>query len=121
MPVAKMASNYLAEVTDKKGNKLVVEMRADGYFNASKMCKSTKRLWADYRRNNRTHEFLEELASATQLTVSGGENSLVYTKNGGTAPGTWVHRKVEVSPCAKSHTAPGAVVVVRGITQEIPY
>lgn len=92
--MSKMDTNYLTNVTDKKGNTLEIEMRPDGYFNASKMCKSTKRLWADYRRNNRTQEFLEELAEATNLSVSAPENSLVYTKNGGLAPGTWVHRKV---------------------------
>lgn len=90
MPIAKMASNYLAEVTDKKGNRLVVEMRPDGYFNATKMCQSTKKLWGNYFQNNRTHEFLEELAG----TLDQPKGALIQSQKGGVSQGTWVHRKV---------------------------
>ncbi len=93
----KMASNYLTQVTDKKGNVLEIEMRADGYFNATKMCKSTKKLWGHYFDTGRTREFLEELSECTKVSITpdGSETAaLVVSRKGGPFKGTWVHRQV---------------------------
>ena len=92
-----MASNFLTQVTDKNGNVLEIEMRADGYFNASKMCKSTKKQWNHYFDRDRAREFFEELSCSLDIPVtpSTAESpALIVCKKGGTSPGTWVHRKV---------------------------
>ena len=95
MPPAKMASNYLTDVMDKNGNLMKIERRADGYFNASLMCKSTKKQWVRYFDHPRTAEFLEELSSNLEIAVKSCDGSaLIYSKNGGSSPGTWVHPNI---------------------------
>ncbi len=113
-----MASNYLAEVTDKKGNKLVVEMRADGYFNASKMCQSTKKLWGNYYQVQRTRDFLHELSELVQLPITATEGqALIVSKKGGVAQGTWVHRKVSTKHLQFQYRLCMAFCGVRAILQ----
>ncbi len=85
-----MTAEQLTKVADKKYNVLNVELRGDGYFNASRICKNTKRLWTDYQRNKRTQELLEQLAHITNCAPA----DLVQSKNGGVTPGTWVHPAV---------------------------
>lgn len=70
--------------------KMVVETRADGYVNASKLCKASKKLWGNYFQNNRTHEFLEELAG----TLDQPKGALIQSQKGGVSQGTWVHPTV---------------------------
>ena len=89
MPPAKMASNYLTEVMDKKGNMMKIEMRADGYFNASLMCKSTNKRWDHYVENLRTKEFFDEISTVIGVPA----NEITQTIRGPKG-GVWAHRKV---------------------------
>ncbi|KAK9826957.1 hypothetical protein WJX74_001647 [Apatococcus lobatus] len=96
-----MPSNYLTQVTDTKGNVLKVEMRADGYFNATKMCKSTQKRWDHYLENQRTQEFLEELSQNLSLPVQATGPSpvvqpMIHTMRGAKG-GIWIHRKVAIN------------------------
>ncbi|RYE96587.1 MAG: KilA-N domain-containing protein, partial [Oxalobacteraceae bacterium] len=65
----KMMSNFSKSVTDKNGNVLQIELRPDGYFNATKMCKSTNKQWGHYYSAQKTREFLDELARNTGVPV----------------------------------------------------
>lgn len=78
MSESKMISPYTTSTRDSKGRELLVEVRADGYFNATKMCVSSKKAWGGYRRNQKTEEFLGTLARNEKLDV----NVLVESKVG---------------------------------------
>ena len=99
-----MTSNFLASV-DAKGKTFEVEIRPDGFFNATKMCKTSGKAWKGYERNRTTKEFLNELSSDLKVPVT----DLIDSKNGGNDHyGTWVHQLV--SPCLGS---PYSFLVVR--------
>lgn len=69
---------------------VVTEVRAsDGFVNATKICNSAGRLWADFYRNRRTKKFLESLSSEVNLPIK----NLVDCK-WGAHQGTWVHPRV---------------------------
>ncbi len=69
MGTTKMVSNYLTSTEDSKGRELCVEMRPDGYFNATKMCKSSGKAWGHYKENRKTEEFLKTLSNAEGVPV----------------------------------------------------
>jgi hypothetical protein len=74
----------------------VIEQRvADGYINATAMCKAAGRQFNDYVRLSLTGRFLEELSSETGIPVSG----LVQSIKGGSPDrqGTWVHPQVAIN------------------------
>ncbi|KAK9816104.1 hypothetical protein WJX74_003750, partial [Apatococcus lobatus] len=100
MPNPNMSSdtmpNFVTELTDRKGNRLEVEMRADGYFDATKMCKSGGRRLDKYVDFSKTRDFLEELGSSLQLPIHNGEGAMIKSARG-SAGGTWVHRKVAIN------------------------
>lgn len=78
MSGSKMASNYLTSTKDDKGRKLCVEMRPDGYFNATKMCKTSGKAWAHYKENQKTTDFLLKLSKSEGTPT----NVLVQSKVG---------------------------------------
>lgn len=91
-----MKSNYLTQVTDKKGNVLEVEMRDDGYFNATKMCKSTKKRWDHYLENQRTEELLKDLSKGLSLPIVSASmpvQAIIQTVRGPRGS-IWVHPDV---------------------------
>jgi len=61
---------------------------------ASDMCKvNPKKLWADYKRNKDTKEFIGELGAVMGIPISG----LIHTIKGGNdkhTQGTWIHIKI---------------------------
>lgn len=86
---------YLLELIPHEVSGEVVQQRAaDGYFNATSMCKAAGKSWADYRRLNSTEAFLAELASDMGIPMSG----IVQSIRGGEPhnQGTWVHPDVAV-------------------------
>lgn len=71
--------------------KTIAEMRAsDGYVNATNMCKSGGKLWADYFRLDSTKQYLSLLAGHVGYPMC----ELVKSAKGGKDKGTWVHHKV---------------------------
>jgi hypothetical protein len=73
----------------------VIEQRiADGYINATAMCKASGKQFNDYVRIGPTKAFLTELSSETGLPVSG----IIQSIKGGSADrqGTWVHPQVAI-------------------------
>lgn len=95
LPSRTMTSNFLASV-DAKGKTFEVEIRPDGFFNATKMCKTGGKDWNAYERNQKTKEFLKELSSDLECGMDG----LIDSQRGGNAHhGTWVHQMVRDSRC----------------------
>ncbi len=72
-----------------------VEQRAaDGYINATAMCRAAGKQWFDYRRQKTTDPYFEELCSETGIPVS----ELIQSVRGGEPrlQGTWVHPDVAI-------------------------
>lgn len=74
-----------------EGN-LIQQRAADGYINATAMCKAAGKLFGHYYEARSSREFLNELAADTRLPVS----DLVQAIKGGNPlyQGTWVHPQV---------------------------
>lgn len=78
--------------------------RGDGHWNATAMCQANGKLWAHYRENASTKEFLEALSAVIGIPItakngpSGLETGLVDVRQGGppALQGTWVHRRVAI-------------------------
>jgi KilA-N domain len=73
-------------------NNSSIEIREDGYFNATAMCKAFGKKAQDYLRLDTTKAFLEALRAITGFT----DVTLVEIHNGGKTPGTWVERRVAI-------------------------
>ena len=73
----------------------VGQRTSDGYINATAMCQVVGKLWAHYRENQGTQEFLEELARSIGIPIS----ILTHSIRGGKKDeqGTWVHPQVAVN------------------------
>jgi hypothetical protein len=76
-------------------NNFIPQRAADGYINATAMCKAVGKNFADYRRNVTTEAFLSELSSVMGIPITG----LVVTFQGGKPElqGTWVHPDVAIN------------------------
>lgn len=56
------------DLIDHQTNRGIVQQRAaDGYINATELCKAAGKAWADYRRLGSTEDFLSELESTLPL------------------------------------------------------
>lgn len=74
----------------------IINQRAsDGYVNATAMCKSVGKLFADYSRLKTTADFINELSSDMGIPIS----ELIQTLKGGNPEnqGTWVHPDIAVN------------------------
>lgn len=67
---------------------------ADGYVNATAMCKAARRLWADYLRLKGTGEYLAELSGSMGIPIDLLTQPIVTGPN--ELRGTWVHPRVAV-------------------------
>lgn len=78
----------------KQFNDFGIEIREDGYFNATSMCKPFGKRVADYLRLDSTKAFLEALSNEMNIPIS----ELVQVQRGGdcTNQGTWFHRLVAI-------------------------
>jgi KilA-N domain len=68
------------------------QRRADGYINATQLCKAAGKKWADYRRLDSTADFIRTLAESTGIPV----DSIVEQKSGREG-GTWVHPRIAIN------------------------
>lgn len=75
------------------GGQVIAEMRAsDGYVNATKMCQSGGKLWADYGRLDTSRSFMMALSSNMGIPIL----DLVVSQRGGNHIGTWVHYRIAI-------------------------
>ena len=67
---------------------------ADGYINATALCKAAGKRWDNYRKHEGFQPFIEALGQSLNLS----DRELIQSKKGGTASqqGTWVHPQVAV-------------------------
>lgn len=66
----------------------------DSYANATAMCMANDKLWSDYKRLDRTQEYIAALTADLGLSA----DQLIQTKQGGTSElrGTWIHPRLAV-------------------------
>lgn len=81
-------------IPHEENGSVIHQRAADGYINATAMCKVVGKEWSGYARNPSTKEFLDELAAVLQIS----RTELVHTIQGGTPTlqGTWVHPQVAI-------------------------
>lgn len=84
----------LTLITHKVRDAIVEQRAADGYINATAMCKAADRKIAKYIENAGTTEFLEELSADVRIRTS----ELMQVQKGGdpSLQGTWVHPQVAI-------------------------
>ena len=70
----------------KNDKKFIIQIREDGYINATALCKNGGKLFADYNRNKKTHAFLEALNDILRIPI----DNLIESKSGKYG-GTFVH------------------------------
>ncbi len=75
------------------GNVDIPQRAADGYINATSLCKAAGKEWSHYAETKQTKEFLTELS--TDLGIP--RSVLVQSIKGGNIQGTWVHPQVAVN------------------------
>ena len=76
-------------------NQLICQRSADGYVNATAMCKAAGKEWSNYKQLESTKEFIVELSSSLGIP----RTALVCTIQGGfpQPQGTYVHPQVAVN------------------------
>jgi len=86
--------NQLALVPHTYQGSVISQREADGYINATAMCKAAGKEWANYNQNSTTKAFLKALEGSLGIprdlivqTIGTGSNE---------ARGTWVHPQVAV-------------------------
>ena len=86
--------NQLVLVPHTYQGSLIEQRAADGYINATAMCKAAGKNFADYRRNGTTDAFLKELSAVMGIPIT----ELIQSVNGGhpSLQGTWVHPQVSI-------------------------
>ena len=70
-----------------------IKQRADGYLNATEMCKVGKKEWSGYLRNNQTKEYLDALEIALGIPQAQLIESITANVP---KRGTWVHPRVAI-------------------------
>lgn len=72
-----------------------IARRADGFVNATAMCKANSKRWNNYFETDRASSYIETLSSVTGIPVT-GFGGLVQTRQGGSDQGTWIHPRVAI-------------------------
>jgi hypothetical protein len=85
----------LALIPHAYKGEVIQQRQANGYINATAMCKAAGKAWADYYRLNSTKAFLAELSAEVGKPIS----ELVQVIKGGdpTLQGSWVHPQVAIN------------------------
>src|SRR5437879_1064780 len=104
----------LALISRQIDDCVISQRTADGYINATAMCKAVGKLFGHYRENQTTKEFLEERSRSIGIPI----DALVYTRATGLNEerGTWVHPDVAVH-LAQWCSAKFAVAVARWVRE----
>lgn len=104
----------LALISRQIDDCVIYQRAADGYINATAMCKAVGKHFHDYSRLASTQEFLEELSRSTGIPV----DVLVYVRVTGLNEerGAWVHPDVAVH-LAQWCSAKFAVAVARWVRE----
>ncbi len=89
--IAERKSNPAAVMVKEFANQSI-HQRADGYLNATEMCKVGGKEWYGYIRNKQTQEYLDALSADMKIS----KNKLMESIKGGDSKkqGTWVHPRV---------------------------
>ena len=95
--------NHPALVSRSWNGTPISRRTADGYVNATAMCKANNKRWSDYRESDRCQLYLEALSQTTEIPVF----DLIQSRQGH-GGGTWVHPQVAVD-LARWISAPFAV------------
>lgn len=84
----------LTLIPHKVAESVIDQRAADGYINATAMCKAAGKQFNEYTSKTSTLAFLDELSAETGIPVSG----LVQVVKGGTPglQGSWVHPQVAI-------------------------
>lgn len=90
-----MSQLELSLIQHQEENTIIYQRAADGYVNATAMCKAVGKQFNDYARIGPTQAFLKELSSETGTPVS----ELIQILKGGDTrvQGTWVHPDVAIN------------------------
>ena len=82
----------------KSGDKELL-VRADGYINATALCKNAGKLFADWYRSSSAKEFLEELSSVMGIPISSLVQASRGVQKGGTPKeqGTWIYPDIAIN------------------------
>jgi len=85
----------MVNIIEHTFNGVTILQRADGYWNASAMCRANGKTWSHYRENDTTEEFMEALSRSLGIP----RDVLVQTQMAGPneVRGTWVHQRVAVN------------------------
>lgn len=103
-PVSPLVSMDHPALVSRSWNGTPISRRiADGYVNATAMCKANKKRWSDYRESDRCQLYLDALSQTTEIPVF----DLIQSRQGH-GGGTWVHPQVAVD-LARWISAPFAV------------
>lgn len=90
------ASQYqLALVPHTYQGSLIQQRAADGYINATAMCKASGKEWSNYRQNSTTRDFLEALEGSLGIPRDIIVQSVTTGAN--ETRGTWVHPQVAIN------------------------
>jgi hypothetical protein len=89
-----MTDNQLALVPHTYQGSLISQRAADGYINATAMCKAAGKEWAHYNSNAVTKGFMAALATSLGIPRDHVVQSIMTGAN--EARGTWVHPQVAV-------------------------
>lgn len=88
------AENQLALVPHSYQGSLIQQRTADGYINATAMCKAARKEWANYNQNSTTKAFLHALEGSLGIPRDQIVQAILSGPNEGR--GTWVHPQVAV-------------------------
>lgn len=83
-------------IEHKVDDAVIAQRPADGYINATAMCKKAGKQWTHYYNNARTKDFLAELEAVNGIPLT----ALIQILMGGNDPksqGTWVHPDVAIN------------------------
>jgi hypothetical protein len=94
-----MQHQYSLDLIQHQANGSVISQRtADGYVNATALCKAAGKQFNDYFRLDSTKAFLAALSAKTGIPVDEGNQSLIESRPGSPANGggSWIHPKVAI-------------------------
>ena len=87
------ANEFVFALKGENNQDIVTEIRMkDGFINATKLCKSAGKLWADYYRLKKTQAFLNELNVSMGYHIA----DIINIAESGSHSGTWVHPDVAI-------------------------